>query len=274
MTNKKRKVFLTLLAVFCSMCSAQQYDAPDTRKQKSETHIQVEDQKKTANQRQPDTSLFTQKEAEAKEYLGKIFWYLPNPAANSRIRFYERLPASSHSADPNIIFTPLTTTSFVVTGVVMAPPLVYSIGTDEYLLEIKFLDEKVGYVNVVGCCGLSQNLYKGRRDVNNEYVSTESVDNILLRESVEQERDDRESVKKQQEIALEKKREEHARRAEMAKPYPRIGMTKEQVIKRTNWGAPNDINRTITAGGIREQWVFGIGRYLYFANGILTTIQD
>lgn len=263
-----------LVALFCSMSNAQQYDTPETRKQKIEADIQAEEQKKTANTRQPDTSILQQKEAEAKEYLGKLFWYLPNPAANSRIRFYERLPASSHSANPNVIFTPLITTSFVVTGVVMAPPLIYSVGTDEYLLEIKFPDGKVGYVNVVGCCGLSQNLYKGKREVFNEYVSTEPVDDILSRESTERERVERESVKKQQEIILEKTREEKARRAEMEKPYPRIGMTKEQVVKRTNWGTPNDINRTITAGGTREQWVYGIGRYLYFSNGILTAIQD
>lgn len=269
-----RKVFLTLVALFCSMSSAQQYDTPETRKQNTEAHIQADEQKNTANARQTDTSILQKKEAEAKEYLEKMFWYLPNPEANSRIRFYEKLPASSHSADPNVIFTPLIITSFVVTGVVMAPPLIYPVGTDEYLLEVGFRDGKIGYVNVVGCCGLSQNFYKGRREVYNEYVSTEPVDDILSRESTERERVERESEKKQQEIALEKKREEQARRAEMAKPYPRIGMTKEQIVKRTNWGAPNDINRTITAGGIREQWVYGIERYLYFDNGILAVIQD
>lgn len=196
------KAFVAIVALFCSMSSAQQYDTPETRKLKTEADIQVEEQKKMMSARQPDASIVPQKEAEAKEYLGKIFWYLPNPAANSRIRFYERLPASSHSADPNVIFTPLTTTSFVVTGVVMAPPLIYSVGTDEYLLEIKFPDDKVGYVNVVGCCGLKQNLYKGKREANNEYVSTELIKDILVKESLEREKDERESAKKKQETAL------------------------------------------------------------------------
>ena len=54
-----------------------------------------------------------------------------------------------------------------------------------------------------------------------------------------------------------------------------IGMKDEklEVIK----GKPRDINRTTTAYGVREQWVYGgVGnrRYYYFENGILTTIQD
>lgn len=54
-----------------------------------------------------------------------------------------------------------------------------------------------------------------------------------------------------------------------------IGMKDEklEVIK----GKPRDINRTTTAYGVREQWVYGaVGnrKYYYFENGILTTIQD
>jgi len=42
----------------------------------------------------------------------------------------------------------------------------------------------------------------------------------------------------------------------------------------TNWGSPQSINRTTTAQGIREQWVYGQRHYLYFENGGLTAIQD
>lgn len=51
-----------------------------------------------------------------------------------------------------------------------------------------------------------------------------------------------------------------------------IGFTKQMCIE--SWGQPYDINRTITSGGIHEQWVYGIGRYLYFEGNILTAIQD
>ncbi len=51
-----------------------------------------------------------------------------------------------------------------------------------------------------------------------------------------------------------------------------IGMAKEEVLKR--WGKPGRINRTITAYGISEQWIYPGLFYLYFEDGILTAIQD
>lgn len=54
---------------------------------------------------------------------------------------------------------------------------------------------------------------------------------------------------------------------------PKIGMTKTEVENST-WGKPNKINKTTTAYGTREQWLYGNGRYLYFENGKLTSIQN
>lgn len=54
-----------------------------------------------------------------------------------------------------------------------------------------------------------------------------------------------------------------------------IGMTRE--MAEASWGEPRDINRTVTANMVREQWVYGFTsnrRYLYFRNGILDTFQD
>jgi len=51
-----------------------------------------------------------------------------------------------------------------------------------------------------------------------------------------------------------------------------IGMTAE--MARDSWGYPKDINRTITANLTHEQWVYDNDKYLYFENGILTTIQE
>ncbi|AVI29794.1 hypothetical protein C3Z10_16065 [Bacillus velezensis] len=53
-----------------------------------------------------------------------------------------------------------------------------------------------------------------------------------------------------------------------------IGMTKQEVIQLKDWGRPKSIHKTTTASGINEQWVYGISRYLYFDNGVLTTIQE
>ena len=57
-------------------------------------------------------------------------------------------------------------------------------------------------------------------------------------------------------------------------PGVRIGMTSDQVLKETSWGKPRSVNRTTTTRGTREQWVYGYPNYLYFENGVLTSIQN
>ena len=51
-----------------------------------------------------------------------------------------------------------------------------------------------------------------------------------------------------------------------------IGMTKAQCRK--SWGRPEEINVTTTAYGRHEQWVYNMRSYLYFDDGILTSIQN
>lgn len=50
-----------------------------------------------------------------------------------------------------------------------------------------------------------------------------------------------------------------------------IGMTRAMV--EASWGRPEGVNTTTTASGTSEQWVYG-SSYLYFSNGVLTTIQQ
>lgn len=54
---------------------------------------------------------------------------------------------------------------------------------------------------------------------------------------------------------------------------PAIGMASWQA-RATTWGSPDKVNKTTTARGTREQWVYGSGRYLYFDNDRLTAIQQ
>ena len=53
---------------------------------------------------------------------------------------------------------------------------------------------------------------------------------------------------------------------------PAIGMTENEVYA-SPWGAPKKKNRTETAYGVREQWVYDEG-YIYFEDGRVTSIQD
>lgn len=67
---------------------------------------------------------------------------------------------------------------------------------------------------------------------------------------------------------FEKKNYEIIKRKE-----PVIGMTEDEV-KKSTWGSTNDINRTTTSNGVTEQWCYTGYRYIYFRNGIVTSIQD
>lgn len=49
------------------------------------------------------------------------------------------------------------------------------------------------------------------------------------------------------------------------------GMTPAMVLE--SWGRPDHVNRTITAFGRSEQWVYGSERYVYFENDVVTSIQ-
>ena len=58
-----------------------------------------------------------------------------------------------------------------------------------------------------------------------------------------------------------------------AKLEPAIGMSAEEVENST-WGKPTKKNKTTTAYGIHEQWVYSSGRYIYLDDGIVTAIQE
>jgi hypothetical protein len=51
-----------------------------------------------------------------------------------------------------------------------------------------------------------------------------------------------------------------------------LGMSKEDVLA-SSWGHPKSINRSVYSFGVREQWVYGGGNYLYFKDGVLDSIQ-
>lgn len=54
---------------------------------------------------------------------------------------------------------------------------------------------------------------------------------------------------------------------------PSIGMSKKEA-ESSSWGKPQKINKTTTANGVREQWVYDNYDFLYFENGVLVAIQD
>ena len=66
-----------------------------------------------------------------------------------------------------------------------------------------------------------------------------------------------------------------AEQSRLAKlPGVRVGMSANDVLTKSSWGRPNSVNRTTTAFGTHEQWVYGGRNYLYFDNGRLTAVQN
>lgn len=81
---------------------------------------------------------------------------------------------------------------------------------------------------------------------------------------------------KQKEYKDAQERREREKAEWAARKEPKIGMTKAEAYK-SSWGYPDKENVTKSDHGTSEQWVYRRGsnsQYLYFKDGILTTIQD
>lgn len=69
-----------------------------------------------------------------------------------------------------------------------------------------------------------------------------------------------------------KRAHEYARIGISKSSPPKIGMTAAEA-RASAWGEPRSVNRTTTARGEREQWVYSSG-YLYLDNGRVVAIQE
>lgn len=102
------------------------------------------------------------------------------------------------------------------------------------------------------------------------------------RELLRQEAEERDSRERARQLAEEREEQEYYN--SLVRKYGRanarlisvgnikLGFTKNMVLEA--WGEPYDINRTITRHTTLEQWVYGIGTYVYFEGNVVTGIQD
>lgn len=98
-------------------------------------------------------------------------------------------------------------------------------------------------------------------------VKAEEQEKLERQQKEEQEELERQQKEEQEELERQQKIEEE--RLKM----PRIGMTAFEVEK-TRWGHPNKINRDTYSWGITEQWVYNDWGYVYFENGIVTSVSE
>lgn len=96
-------------------------------------------------------------------------------------------------------------------------------------------------------------------------------------EELRQERREREAraIQRSNEIRAERERQERYQRL-IRENKVAIGMSPEQV--RRSWGSPCNINRTISAHGNTEQWVYcyqhARSDYVYFRGGEVSSISN
>lgn len=201
--------------------------------------------------------------AEANDtYVGKTFHFM---FGRDRCKY-----ASHFFASPNILnkksYSAETPQSFVVQSLVKSSE---DISLNQYY-QVEFQDGFVRYINAI---------YFRVDDATSEsslkrgclFDITPDELNVRLAKLDSERKKAQQDFEAEIAVANEKERK---RIAEIAKrPSARIGMTAKEVVNKTNWGKPEQINRTITADGVAEQWVYGEGEYLYFRNGRLTAIQ-
>lgn len=228
------------------------------------------------------------------ELVGKMFWYRPGTEQYPRYRLHLSASPDRHGIVryEQEIF-PSSLTKFEILEVLVLGKSRSGL-QDAYVYKLRLEDGTMAYMEAS-----SLGTYTGlpRRQLvdnvmipdpvtmarnldsasyGNIYVFAEDPREILERYSRQQREKSEELERERLAREVEVKKAEQARiavaKANAKKGGVRIGMTKKQVLA-SNWGSPDDVNRTTTVAGSFEQWVYD-GSYLYFQNGILTTIQN
>lgn len=99
------------------------------------------------------------------------------------------------------------------------------------------------------------------RRESNDYDTSMSKSDEAFWAQLEEDQEDR-----------ERKQEKAERDAELAKSSPQIGMTKDEVEK-CAWGTPDKKNIDTYSWGTTEQWVYRSKGYVYFKNGVVTSVS-
>lgn len=121
--------------------------------------------------------------------------------------------------------------------------------------------------------GHAQRAFEALQDCR-DYLSDPQVKALYLKSmSIAREKEAAETKRAVVAEAVAAKRVAAGERAGRKKQGAYVGMTQQDVLN-SSWGRPQHVNRTTTALGTREQWVYGIGSYLYFEDGVLTAIQN
>lgn len=186
--------------------------------------------------------------------IGKKFWITPNPKAVVRQNFYEVINEMGHPG--SVAFVVTEPTSFTVSGYFHKyVKIVFQDGKEAFLKEGVYQRTNPNVDYLFEYIYIANKSIKPRINDLFEYILTSPPEEIIASERKQKSKADASAA------------------AWKARGGVRIGMTASQA-RSSNWGAPLSINKSSNARTIREQWVYGERNYLYFENGILTSIQN
>ncbi len=140
---------------------------------------------------------------------------------------------------------------------------------DEALAKAREYMNQNNYSSVMST--LSNLLNENNAEINELYNNAKTEkERIEAERKAQEEAEEKARAKKE---AEEKAKEEAEEKARKKREGVTIGMTQQDVLD-SMWGKPQSVNRTVTSGHVYEQWVYGYPNYLYFTDGILTSIQN
>lgn len=89
-----------------------------------------------------------------------------------------------------------------------------------------------------------------------------------------------EICKEEADSVIQKEKEEYNQRQQemqydkvLSESIPQVGMTADEV-RNAKWGNPNKINKDTYEWGTNEQWVYDNYGYVYFKNGIVSSVSE
>lgn len=215
------------------------------------------------------------------ELVGKTLWVIPSSASVSSVYMFCKDPKEVFETICSTAFFPTRPTNFQVQELVTGKNWK---GYASYAYKVRFEDGLEAFISAFALgdtwAWRPQRLSNKLRDVESNYNNvffTESPDAIRAA-AAQAAAEAKEKEQNEQKALAEAEAQRAKARLAAAKDAKRrggvhIGMSAKQV-RASNWGAPYSVNRTTTANGVSEQWVYGSSSYLYFQNGRLTAIQN
>lgn len=215
--------------------------------------------------------------------VGQTFWLITKRKTYLAFPFFTQIRKDQWGFKLDNKLDPNVTVSFKVAELLVSPDYA---GKDQYAYRVVIEDGTEAYM-VASRLGeykpgrraddRSGDIGRAPSDArDNGHYDIFAGDPAKLLQAYEAEQ--RRTVQQEQarlQAEFEAQRKSDAKAASIAKRKGGVtlGMTAVQV-RASGWGVPQSVNRTTTAHGVHEQWVYGGHNYLYFENGVLTNIQN